>query len=361
MKAWLVAGGTGGHIFPAQAVAETMLARSWRVRFVTDARGRAFWPDDLSIPVTELEAGSVLAGSFKDRLRAGIKIFKGFRQSIQAMRQDRPDVLLGFGGYPVFPVALAARLRGVPLILHEQNRVLGRTNRVLLPLARHLALSFPGTRNVPASAAGKTLESGNPVRARFRPLAAQPYAVPVAGEPFRLLVLGGSLGARVFSTVVPEAIARLPSPLQQRFQIVQQCRAEDLDGVQQRYKTLGIRHQVMPFMHDVPEQLVKAHLVIARAGASTLTELEAVGRPAILVPYPSAMDDHQTANATLAEARGGGWVIAERQFTAATLAERLAALLESPGLLAFAAGQMQDPLPLSAADTLADLAATLKV
>jgi UDP-N-acetylglucosamine--N-acetylmuramyl-(pentapeptide) pyrophosphoryl-undecaprenol N-acetylglucosamine transferase len=354
--AWLVAGGTGGHMFPAQAVAEELLARGWRVHLLTDARGRRFWPDSLPAQVTELPAGSIFAGGPGARLRAACNILRGLRLTARLMRQTRPDVVMGFGGYPVFAAGLSAWRRGVPLILHEQNAVLGRANRVLARIATQIALSFAETRRLPEGTHAKTVVTGNPVRAAFQPCAGAPYIAPELNQPLHLLVLGGSLGARVFGVVLPEALALLPNDLHQRLCITQQCRAEDLAHVTTAYQQLGITHHVAPFLEDVPAQMAAAQLVIARSGASTIAELEAVGRPALLVPYPHAMDDHQTANAAALAARGAAWVVPERELTAAGLAERLQTLLMSPDLLAAAAQAADNSLWQEAASLLASLA-----
>ncbi len=355
--AWLVAGGTGGHMFPAQAVAEELLARGWTVRLITDARGRRFWPADLPVPVEELPAGSIFAGSVRVRIGAVVKICRGLLLTARLLRQQRPDVVMGFGGYPVFAAGVVARLAGVPLILHEQNAVLGRANRILAPLASKIALSFAETRRLPASAAAKTVVTGNPIRTAFRSLADAPYPIPQPDGPLHLLVLGGSLGARVFGTVLPEALALLPQALRHRLTLIQQCRAEDIAAVESRYQALGVRYTVAPFLDDMPVRLAAAQLVIARSGASTIAELEAAGRPALLVPYPHAMDDHQTANAAALAARGAAWVIQERDLTAAGLAGRVEALLTSPATLATAAKAACDPALQAASEKLAQLVA----
>lgn len=358
--AWLVAGGTGGHMFPAQAVAEELLARGTAVHLITDARGRAFWPAALPVAMHELPAGSIFAGGPRARLRAACNILRGVRLTARLMRQTRPDVVMGFGGYPVFAAGIAAWQRGVPLILHEQNAVLGRANRVLARIATQIALSFAETRRLPQGTQTKTILTGNPVRAAFQPFAGAPYIAPELNQPLHLLVLGGSLGARVFGVVLPEALALMPEDLRQRLRITQQCRAEDLASVTATYERLGITHRVAPFLEDVPAQLAAAQLVIARAGASTIAELEAVGRPALLVPYPHAMDDHQTANAENLAARGAAWVIQERELTAAGLAERLQELLLSQEMLSAAAQKAGNAASIEAARRLAGLVEIIK-
>jgi UDP-N-acetylglucosamine--N-acetylmuramyl-(pentapeptide) pyrophosphoryl-undecaprenol N-acetylglucosamine transferase len=263
---------------------------------------------------------------------------------------------MGFGGYPVFAAGIAAWLSRVPLILHEQNAVLGRANRVLAPLARQLALSFQDTARLSPRAAARAVVTGNPIRAAFRTLADVPYPAVSADGDIRVLVLGGSLGARVFGTLLPEALALLPEDLRQRLVLVQQCRAEDLPAVERRYQELGLRFTIAPFLEDVPAQLAAAHLVIARSGASTIAELEAAGRPALLVPYPHAMDDHQTANARQLAARGAAWVMAEGGLTATGLAEGLRELLTTPVTLTAAAAAAKNAASADPAQRLAGLA-----
>jgi UDP-N-acetylglucosamine--N-acetylmuramyl-(pentapeptide) pyrophosphoryl-undecaprenol N-acetylglucosamine transferase len=328
----IAAGGTGGHFFPAEALATELLARGRRVALMTDARSGG-----LQSPVfTGLEqfviSGAGIAG--RGAIRAGkaaLALAGGVLQARQILARCHAAAVVGFGGYPCVAPVLATRLmRHRPaVILHEQNAVLGRANRFLARHADMLALSFAKTERVPESAA--TIVSGNPVRPAITALAELPYQPPT--DTLRLLVLGGSLGARVFSDVVPPALAALPDDMRSRLSVVQQCRSEDLARVRAAYDAAGVSAELAAFFPDVAAKLATAHLVIARAGASTIAELSVAGRPAVLVPLPGAIDDHQSANArALAEARGAS-VIAQRDFTPAALTKCLAALLAAPDLL----------------------------
>ncbi|MDE2514513.1 MAG: undecaprenyldiphospho-muramoylpentapeptide beta-N-acetylglucosaminyltransferase, partial [Rhodospirillales bacterium] len=329
----IAAGGTGGHVFPAEALAAELIRRGRRVALITDAR-MAEQPHSVFAGQERFViAGAGIAGRGIVRAgRAALALGLGVVQARGILRRLDASVVVGFGGYPSVAPVLAARLAGaIPVVLHEQNAVLGRANRFLAPRARLLALSLPGTTRVPA---GVTTEiTGNPVRPAIAALAAQPYVAPDAAGKFRLLILGGSLGARVFSTVVPEALAGLPCPLRGRIEVVAQCRAEDLEAARAAYGRAGVTALLSPFFTDIPARLAAAHLVIARAGASTVAELAAAGRPAILVPLPGAIDGHQMGNAQSLAAAGAAEAVAQADFTAATLAERLTALANAPGVL----------------------------
>ena len=360
----IAAGGTGGHFYPAEALAAALVARGQWVVLMTDARSgglksQVFDPRNQYVLPGAGIAGRGLVRGVKavGALAAGVVKARGL------LARLRPAAIVAFGGYPSVPPVLAARLlRGAPpVILHEQNAVLGRANRFLSRRARVLALSFPGTKGIPAGV--DQVVTGNPVRPAVSALAEASYEAPrpathdgsLAGGSIRLLVLGGSLGARVFSDVVPAALARLPDALRGRLAVVQQCRAEDLARVRDAYATAGISAELAPFFDDVADRLRGAHLVIARAGASTVTELAIAGRPSILVPLPGAIDDHQTANArSLAEA-GGAWVMPQPTFTAEALAERLENLFPDPGALALAAVNARAAARPGAAQRLADL------
>jgi UDP-N-acetylglucosamine--N-acetylmuramyl-(pentapeptide) pyrophosphoryl-undecaprenol N-acetylglucosamine transferase len=332
----IAAGGTGGHFFPAEALAAELGRRGQRVALMTDARSGG-----LASPAFEGHERFVLAGSGiagRGALRALTSVAAlaaGTWQARSILARLRPAAIVGFGGYPSVAPVLASRFLSPrpAVILHEQNGVLGRANRCLAPCADRLALSLPGTTRIPAGTG--TEVTGNPVRPAIAALAGAPYTPP-AGQ-IRLLVLGGSLGARIFSDIVPPALALLPEELRARIALTQQCRAEDLDRVRTAHAESGIAATLAPFFPDVAELLRDAHLVIARAGASTVAELAAIGRPAILVPLPGAIDDHQRANANALAAPGGAFVIDQATLTPAMLAERLAALLADGETLARAA------------------------
>lgn len=349
----IAAGGTGGHFFPAEALATELLARGRRVALMTDARSGGLRSPVFAGLERFVISGAGIAG--RGPLRAGkatLALAGGVLQARRVLARTHAAAVVGFGGYPCVAPVLATRLmrRRPTVILHEQNAVLGRANRFLSGHADRLALSFAATSRVPKVG---TLVTGNPVRPAIAALATLPYVPPT--DRVRLLVLGGSLGARVFSDVVPTALASLPDALLSRVTIVQQCRPEDLGRVRAAYDLAGIAAELAPFFQDVAERLALAHLVIARAGASTVAELAIAGRPAILVPLPGAIDDHQSANArALAEARGAS-VIAQRDLRPEVLRDCLASLLASPDMLAHAARAARGIACPDAAARLADL------
>jgi UDP-N-acetylglucosamine--N-acetylmuramyl-(pentapeptide) pyrophosphoryl-undecaprenol N-acetylglucosamine transferase len=350
----IAAGGTGGHFFPAEALAAELGRRGRRVALITDKRSGG-----LASPAFEGRERFVIPGAGiagRGVLRAvgaALALARGTLAARRLLGRLRPSVLVGFGGYPSVAPVLATRLmrRRPAVLLHEQNAVLGRANRMLARHADAVALSFQPTERLPAEVA--TVLTGTPVRPALAALADEGYAPP--REEIRLLVLGGSLGARVFSDVVPAALATLPQTLRARLFVVQQCRAEDLDRVRAAYAATAIAAELATFFAGVAERLAAAHLVIARAGASTVAELAIAGRPAVLVPLPGAIDDHQTANAAALAEAGGAWRVAQRDFTPAALADLLAGLLADPARLAAAAAAAATLGRPDAAARLADL------
>ncbi len=354
----IAAGGTGGHFFPAEALASELLSRGRRIALMTDARSGGLQSPVFAGLDRYVVSGAGVAG--RGAVRAGqamLAMAGGVFQARQMLTRSNAGAVVGFGGYPCVAPVLATRLmRHRPrVILHEQNAVLGRANRFLARHADRLALSFSATSRVPSGAA--TVVMGNPVRPAIMALASLPYAPPT--DRLRLLVLGGSLGARIFSDVVPAALASLPDDLLSRLSVAQQCRVEDIDRVRAAYDLAGIDAELATFFPDIADRLALAHLVVARAGASTVAELAVAGRPAILVPLPGAIDDHQTANAkALADARGAS-VIAQRDFAPDALSERLAALLTSPDMLNHAARAARSIACPDAAARLADLVEAL--
>ena len=359
----IAAGGTGGHFFPAEALAAELIARGHRIVLMTDARSGGLSSPTFAGREQYVIRGAGIAGRGLWRgaravgaLAAGVVQARGILARIDAA------VVVGFGGYPcVAPILAARSLRHRPsVILQEQNAVLGRANRFLAARADVLALGFAATQRVPAGT--RTVVTGNPVRPALSALARTSYVA--ATDRIRLLVLGGSLGARVFSDVVPAALRSLPAALRTRLSVVQQTRPEDLERVKAAYAGLdsgpnagmhGIPAELSAFFPDVAARLVAAHLVIARAGASTVAELAVAGRPAILVPLPGAIDDHQSANARALAEAGGAWVMPQAQFTAAALADRLTSLLNAPAALAEAAVSARSQARADAASRLADL------
>jgi len=350
----IAAGGTGGHLFPAEALAAELGRRGHAVELATDERadkyGRAFPARAINI---------VPSATFKGRdplslARTFAKLGHGAWRAFRLIRRVRPDAVVGFGGYPTFPPMIAAQLAGVPTILHEQNAVMGRANRVLAKRVDRIALSFPGTKMMGADAA-KAVHTGNPVRDMVISAARVPYDPPRLDGVFRLLVFGGSQGARFFSESVPPAIERLDPALRARLAIVQQARAEDGDAVKAAYERMGVSAEVAPFFVDLPARIAAAHLVVCRSGASSVGELAVIGRPAILVPLPGALDQDQAANAAVLEAAGGGWPIRQDELTPERLAQELAKAMSDPEQLAEAAEAAKAAGRADAVARLADL------
>jgi UDP-N-acetylglucosamine--N-acetylmuramyl-(pentapeptide) pyrophosphoryl-undecaprenol N-acetylglucosamine transferase len=350
----IAAGGTGGHFFPAEALATELLARGRRVALMTDTRSAGLVSETFAGQEQFMLKGAGIAGRGVARGAAAVlSLAAGVAQARAILARIDAAAVVGFGGYPSVAPVLASRLlrRRPAVILHEQNAVLGRANRFLSRHADTLALSFPGTERVPASA--QTEVTGNPVRPAIAVRAGLVYAPP--DDRLRLLVLGGSLGARVFSDIVPAALAGLSDELRARLDIVQQCRPEDLDRVRAAYAAAGLAPDLSAFFPDVADRLAAAHLVIARAGASTVAELGVAGRPAILVPLPGAIDDHQSANARALVAARGASMIAQRDLTPETLREQIAALLAGPDMLVHAARAARSLARPDATVRLADL------
>ncbi len=350
----IAAGGTGGHFFPAEALASELLSRGCRIALLTDVRSGGLHSEVFAGHDHFTISGAGIAGRGVGRAaKAAVALAAGTLQARTILARLRASAVVGFGGYPCVAPVLSTRLmrRRPAVILHEQNAVLGRANRFLAGRADALALSFADTTRVPETAA--TVVTGNPVRPAIAALIDTPYVPPA--DTVNLLVLGGSLGARVFSDVVPSALVALPQHLRARLAVVQQCRPEDLDRVRAAYADAGIAAELAAFFPDVADRLTRAHLVIARAGASTVAELAVAGRPSILVPLPEAIDDHQSANArALSDARGAS-VIAQREFSSAALCDRLMLLLDAPDMLAHAALAARRIARADATARLADL------
>ncbi|TVR83198.1 MAG: undecaprenyldiphospho-muramoylpentapeptide beta-N-acetylglucosaminyltransferase [Rhodospirillales bacterium] len=350
----LAAGGTGGHLFPAEALARTLLSRGARPVLVTDRRGGDIGGGLAELETYRLRAAGVAGKGLVARITGVGQVGIGVVQARRLLRRLSPAAAVGFGGYASLPATLAASLLRMPLLVHEQNAVLGRANRLLAGRVDRLATAFPTPRFLGDTLLSKAVHTGMPVRPAFLALREQPYPDRTVDGPMRILVLGGSQGARIFSDIVPEAVGRLPEEIRQRLGLVQQCRPEDLERVRAAYGRLGITAELAAFFTDVPERLAAAHLVIARAGASTVAELTTVGRPAILVPYPFATDDHQSANAEAVAAAGGAWTIPQPAFTPDELADLLSSRLHDRATLADAAAKARAIGVPDAADRLAD-------
>lgn len=352
----IAAGGTGGHLFPAQALAEEMLGRGWRVTLSTDARGARYaggFPPEVVRAV--LPSASPARGGALARAALPLRLAAGIARALAAFRGDTPACVAGFGGYPAVPAMAAARLLGLPRLVHEQNAVPGRVNRFFATRVHAVACGIWPAR-LPDGA--RAVPVGNPVRAAVRAAAALPY-VPPGDGPLSLLATGGSQGAGALGRLVPEALGLLEPPLRARIAAAIQVRPEDLEAVRARCRALGLAAETAPFFADLPERLARAGLVIARAGASTVAELAVVGRPAILVPYPAAADDHQTANAAGLAAAGAALLLPEAGLTAATLAGHVAAILADPARAAAMAGAARSLGRPDAAARLADLVETV--
>jgi UDP-N-acetylglucosamine--N-acetylmuramyl-(pentapeptide) pyrophosphoryl-undecaprenol N-acetylglucosamine transferase len=350
----LAAGGTGGHMMPAHALAQELLLRGHRVALVTDDRGARIPGLFERAQVHVLPAGR-LSGGPAGWLRAARAILTGRTMALRLYETFRPSAVIGFGGYPAFPALLAARRDRIPALIHEQNAVLGRVNRLVASKVDAIATAYPNVGRLPRGAQERVEYVGNPVRGEVLVLRQRPYPPLTEDGIFRLLVTGGSQGAAILSEVVPEGLALLPEHFRRRLQVTQQCRPEDIEAVRARYAELGIPADLATYMPDLPDRLAWSHLVVARAGASTIAELTAAGRPAILVPLPSATDDHQTANAREMARAGGARMIAQARFTPVELAKQMQKLGLDPDSLANAAMRARAIGKPDAARALADL------
>lgn len=355
----LAAGGTGGHIFPAEALCEELVARGCRVSLVTDRRFADYSAGSMQgmlgeIPIHYIRAGTMGRGITR-RFTGALNIVLGIVQARRLLKKIKPKVVVGFGGYPSFPTMMASTGLHLPSLIHEQNALLGKANRVLAGRVHCIATSFPVTGLVRPENHHKLRFIGNPVRSGVRALHHVPYPELQEDGAMRILVMGGSQGANIFSQVVPGAVALLPESLRRRLRIDQQTRAEDMHATRAAYQQIGVSADLATFFTDVPARLAATHLVISRSGASTIAELTCAGRPAILVPYPSAADDHQTANANAVEEAGGAWLMPQEGFTSEALAARLEALLSLPSALTSAAANALTLGRERAASDLADL------
>ncbi|RAH97051.1 undecaprenyldiphospho-muramoylpentapeptide beta-N-acetylglucosaminyltransferase [Acuticoccus sediminis] len=350
MRALLAAGGTGGHLFPAEALASVLERRGHEVELVTDRRATTLVATFPADEVHFIEAATLAGKSPVAMAKMAVANAAGLVRSLQAMRRFQPDVAVGFGGYPTLPPLTAARLLKVPAIVHEANAVIGRANKSLARHA-HVATSFPTVEGLPAAQAATHV--GIPVREAVLKAVA-PYEPPA--EHFNLLVFGGSQGARAFSDMVPPSIAILPKEMRARLQIVQQARPEDVERVRAAYRELGVAAEIAPFFKDLPKRIAGAHLVIARSGASTVAELSIIGRPGLLVPLPGALDQDQAHNAAALEALGGARRLDQKALTPEVLAKELNTLIGDPVRLALMAEHAKGLARPDAAERLADLA-----
>lgn len=339
----IAAGGTGGHMFPAQALAEAMVARGWRVQLSTDARGARYaggFPPE--VRVSEVASATFARGGALAKAGVPLRIAAGVGAAVRGFMRDRPAVVVGFGGYPTIPALSAAVILGLPRMIHEQNGIMGKVNRVF---ARRVNAFACGTWPTDLPEGVEGVHTGNPVRAAVRERAGAPYIVP-GDYPMSLLVIGGSQGARILSDVVPEALASLPPEKREQLRIAHQARAEDLDRVVESYAAAGIDAEVQPFFTDIPRRLSEAQLVISRSGASSVADISVIGRPAILIPFAAAAGDHQTANARGLVDAGAAILVPESRATAQTIAEQVATVLDNPdGALHMALAALSRGIP----------------
>ena len=355
----LAAGGTGGHMVPAAALAEELTRRGHRVALVSDARGVRFPGLFDGIQTHVLPAGRFQVKKPQGWASAVREMWRGRAMARELYRTFKPAAVIGFGGYPAFPALLAAFAEKIPTAVHEQNAVLGRVNRVVAGKVDAIATSYRATERLATKHEGKVHLVGNPVREAVLALRAKPYPLLEEDGIFRVLVTGGSQGASILSQVVPDGLAMLPVTFRRRLQVTHQARIEDIDAVRAQYAEHQIPADLATYLPDMPEQLAWAHLVIARAGASTIAELTAAGRPAILVPLPGATDDHQTANAREITKAGGARTIPQPEFTAVELAKQMQKLGLDPAALENAAARAKSVGRPTAVSDLADLVESL--
>lgn len=351
----LTSGGTGGHMFPAVALARALVRRGAKVLFFTDARASRYTDGVDGVETIILPAGGIAGKGLKGRITGALRLGLGTMKARSLLKQSKPAAVIGFGGYASIPATLSAKWLGIPFAIHEQNAVLGRANRLVSGAAKRIATSFATVRLIAKNDDAKVTWTGNPIRHEVAALASMEYDVPTAEGPVRLLITGGSQGARVLSEVLPAALVALPRDLRNRLVVTQQARAEDIDAVRKTYDGSGIDVTLASFIDDIPDRLRDCHLVIARSGASTVAELTAAGRPSLLVPLPHAIDDHQRFNAQQVEEAGGAWLLPQDRFTVEILSERLTKLLQNPAALSRAAKAAKATGRPNAAERLADM------
>jgi UDP-N-acetylglucosamine--N-acetylmuramyl-(pentapeptide) pyrophosphoryl-undecaprenol N-acetylglucosamine transferase len=350
----LAAGGTGGHMIPAHALAAELKSRGHGVLLITDERGARFPGLFENVPVHILPAGRIGGGPV-GWLKAAGSVLKGRGQAKRLYREHTPDAVVGFGGYPAFPSLLAASSKRIPTVLHEQNAVLGRVNRLLASEAEAIGTAYEEIDRLKPKFEDKVVLVGNPVRAEIARLGEMPFPPFDEVAPLKILVTGGSQGATILSEIVPDGLGMLDPSLRRRLQVVQQCRPDDIERVRKQYADLGIPAELMTYIEDMAEKLGDCHLMIGRAGASTIAELTAAGRPAILIPFAAATDDHQTANAREMVRAGGARAIAQDNFRPDVLARQIEALAMDPVALNNAAARALSVGRPHAARDLADL------
>lgn len=351
----LTAGGTGGHMFPAVALAEKLRDKGAHVVLVTDERAQKYETrrDIFTLEILKVRSP---VGSIIKKLKSALSMACSYFKARRIIRKYKPDVVIGFGGYPSFPTMLAAQHMGIHNIIHEQNAVIGKANLMMAKKVHDIAISLPKIIGLSAQEEKKIVFTGNPVRQEIQDLYQQDYQASLCGEDdFIVFVLGGSQGASVFSDVLPQAFDKLSSADKARLKIMQQCRPVDVDRTIAAYKDIGVSCEAAHFFHDVPARLKQAHLVIARSGASTVCEVVTAGKPAIFVPYPWHKDQQQKMNADVIADKGGAWVMAQDGFTPDALLTRIQTFLQDPNILQKAAANAKSCAMPNAAEKLADL------
>ena len=351
----LAAGGTGGHLFPAEALAEALARRGVTVDLATDNRAERYGKKFPARHIHVIASATVRGRDPVSLARTATMLGVGTLQAIRLLGRIKPAAVVGFGGYPTVPPVLASTLKRIPTLIHEQNAVMGRANKLLAPRVRAIATTFDGVLDRDQKLRSKATRTGNPVRPAVIAAAAVPYDVPEMAGALRLVVFGGSQGARIMSDIVPPAIERLDPHLHMRLAIVQQAREEDVARVKEIYARVKVKAEVAPFFTDLPMRIAASHLVIARSGASTVAELAAIGRPAILVPLPHALDQDQMANAAVLEQAGGALRLRQEEFSPDRLAAEISALASAPQKLVAMAAAARSQGALDAAERLADL------
>jgi UDP-N-acetylglucosamine--N-acetylmuramyl-(pentapeptide) pyrophosphoryl-undecaprenol N-acetylglucosamine transferase len=351
----IAAGGTGGHLFPAEALAVALARRGVAVELATDDRAAPFAAKFPARAMHVLPSDTVRSRNPLSLARTIVVLKWGTLRALWLLLRRRPKAVIGFGGYPTLPPLIAASILWVPTIIHEQNAVMGRANHWLAGWVNSVATGHAGLLSANAKLAAKATYVGNPVRPAVAAAAKKPFAAPGPSEQFRLVVFGGSQGARVMSEVVPAAVEALPQALRSRIRIVQQCREADLESVRTIYRRLDVPAEVAAFFPDLPSRVAESHLVIARSGASTVAEIAAIGRPSVLVPLPNALDQDQLANASALAAAGGALLIREPEFTPERIAAEISRLVAEPATLSLMAASARRMGRLDAAERLADL------
>ncbi len=348
----LAAGGTGGHLFPAEALAQELINRGHKVVILTDKRGEAFKSLGDKAEIKTVRAAYLKSGILS-KVKAVFDMGLGILQAALLLKKHKPDVIVGFGGYPSFPGVFAGQKMGIPTILHEQNAVLGKANVWLADKALEIATSLPDTKGIKEANKAKVTTTGNPVRSGIIAVRDSAYETP-SGD-LRILITGGSQAAKVFGDVVPDAVGKLPEDLKKRLTVIHQCREDAVEVTEKKYQTAGVKAEIKSFFNDMADRLKTCHLFIGRSGASTVAEVAVVGRPAIFVPYPGHADMQQKYNAEVIANNGGAWMVMQDNFTPDTLAAQLTEFMGNPAMLEKAAAAAKSCGKPDATGNLADV------